>query len=120
MLALFALLCQSLILLPPQPALALPADGSPFPGGYILCVDDDGGGTAPGSADDKAPYQHCADCLACQAFHHASGLVPPAMPAVPAPAVQALAFIPAVVATRPLRLVARAHQPRAPPSIASL
>lgn len=117
-LALFALLCQSLVLLLPQPAMAmpaqsaLPADAALFAGGYILCQDDDG--PAP-TSDDKAPCQHCVDCPVCQAFHGAGGLVPPTLPALPVPTVEGIAFLPAAPHAQVLRLATRAHQPRAPP-----
>ncbi|HEV2673741.1 MAG TPA: DUF2946 family protein [Aliidongia sp.] len=123
-LAIFALLCQSLVLLLPQPAMAmptlsaLPADAALFSGGYVLCQDDDS--TAPAYDDHQAPCPHCADCPVCQAFHGAGGLVPPTLPALPVPGVQGVAFVPTVPHGQPLRLVARAHQPRAPPGISSL
>lgn len=127
-LALLALLSQSLVLLLPVPAMAmsmpmeasaplaaLPADAALFEGGYILCQDEDG---APVSDHDKTPCQHCVDCPLCQAFHGpAGGLVPPTAPALPLPVLQPVTFTPATVADHELRLVARAHQPRAPPSI---
>ena len=123
-LAIFALLCQSLVLLLPQPAMAmpalsaLPADATLFAGGYVLCQDDDG--TAPAS-DDKAPCQHCVDCPVCQVFHaDAGGLVPPMLPALPVPTIGTVAFVPTATRAQPLRLVARAHQPRAPPVVSSL
>ena len=122
-LAIFALLCQSLVLLLPQPAMAmpalsaLPADATLFAGGYVLCQDDDG--TAPAS-DDKAPCQHCVDCPVCQAFHGAGSLVPPTVPALPMPTVEGVAFVPTVPRAPVPRLVALAHQPRAPPVVSSL
>ena len=122
-LAIFALLCQSLVLLLPQPAMAmpalsaLPADATLFAGGYVLCQDDDG--TAPAS-DDKAPCQHCVDCPVCQAFHGAGSLVPPTVPALPVPTVEGVAFVPTVPRAPVPRLVALAHQPRAPPVVSSL
>jgi hypothetical protein len=121
-LAIFALLCQSLILLQPLPATAmpaapLPADAALFTGGYILCQDDD----TPASDHDKAPCPHCVDCPVCQAFHGAGGLIPPMpAPALPVPSVQAVIFVPTATRAQPLRLVARAHQPRAPPVVSSL
>jgi hypothetical protein len=121
-LAIFALLCQSLVLLLPLPAMAmpvasLPADAALFSGGYVLCQDDDG--TAPET--DKAPCQHCVDCPVCQVFHaDAGGLVPPTLPALPVPTVGAVAFVPTATRAPPLRPVARAHQPRAPPVVSSL
>jgi hypothetical protein len=122
MLAIFALLCQSLVTLLPQPAMsmpisALPADAALFSGGYVLCQDDDG---APPSDTDKAPCQHCVDCPLCQVFHGASGLVPPPLPALPVPTVHAVTFAPTIASAQPLRLITGAHQPRAPPSILSL
>jgi hypothetical protein len=123
-LAIFALLCQSLVLLLPLPAMAmpassLPADAALFSGGYVLCQDDDG--TAPASDGDKAPCQHCVDCPVCQAFHaDAGGLVPPTLPALPVPAIAAIRFVPAATGAHAPRLVARAHQPRAPPVVSSL
>ena len=125
-LALFALLCQSLVLLLPQSSMAMPAmdmptsslptDAALFVGGYILCQDED----APPADSDKAPCPHCIDCPACQAVHLGSGFVPPTVAVLPVPTVQAVAFIPAATHDQPLRLVARAHQPRAPPVVSSL
>jgi hypothetical protein len=123
-LAIFALLCQSLVLLLPLPAMAmpassLPADAALFSGGYVLCQDDDG--TAPASDTDKAPCQHCVDCPVCQVFHaDAGGLVPPTLPALPVPTVAAIRFVPAATGAHAPRLLARAHQPRAPPVVSSL
>jgi hypothetical protein len=121
-LALFALLCQSLLLLLPLPAMAmpaspLPADASLFSGGYVLCQDDDG----PAPDTDKAPCRHCVECPVCQAFHaDAGGLVPPTPPVLPVPTAGAAAIVPPATRAQPLRLVARAHQPRAPPVVSSL
>jgi hypothetical protein len=129
LLAMLALLSQSLVMLLPVPATAmampemasgtgtsvLPADATLFPGGYILCEDDDGPPLAPDT--DKTPCQHCVDCPVCQAFHAPGGLVPPGLPALPVPALETAAFVPTVVRPHPLRLAALAHQPRAPPSI---
>ena len=123
-LAIFALLCQSLVLLLPQPAMAmpmlsaLPADAALFAGGYVLCQDDDG--PAPASDTDKAPCQHCVDCPVCQVFHVTGSLVPPTLPVLPVPTVERVAFVPAASRAQALRLVARAHQPRAPPVVSSL
>lgn len=127
-LAVFALLCQSLVLLLPQQAMAmpgmsmsaqasLPADAALFPGGYILCADED---SAPASDHDKAPAQQCVDCPLCQAFHISAGFVPPILPVLPMPAVQAVDFVQATPRPHALRLAPRAHQPRAPPLVSSL
>ena len=127
-LAVFALLCQSLVLLLPQQAMAmpgmsmseqasLPADAALFPGGYILCADED---AAPASNHDKAPAQHCVDCPLCQAFHISAGFVPPTLPALPLPTVRSVGFVQTTPRPQALRLVARAHQPRAPPLVSSL
>ena len=125
-LALFALLCQSLVLLLPQSSMAmpgmametpsLPADAALFTGGYILCQDED----APPADSDKAPCPHCIDCPVCQAVHLGSGFVPPTVAALPVPTAQAVAFVPTATRAQPRHLVARAHQPRAPPVISSL
>jgi hypothetical protein len=125
-LAIFALLCQSLVLLQPLPATAMPAaplpiDAALFTGGYILCQDDDAPASEHDSDHDKAPCPHCVDCPVCQAFHGIGGPIPPTpAPAVPVPSVQAVIFVPAATGAQPLRLVARAHQPRAPPVVSSL
>lgn len=131
-LAVFALLCQSLVLLLPQSAMAmsgrtmpgmsmaaaseLPDDAALFPGGYLLCLNDD----APAADHDKAPMQQCVDCPLCQAFHIGTGFVPPTLPVLFVPSVQDVAFAASVPRPRPLRLIARAHQPRAPPLVSSL
>lgn len=121
-LALFALLCQSLVLLVPQPAIAmpapatLPADAALFTGGYLLCQDED----TPASDTDKAPCQHCLDCPLCQAVHLGGGLVPPTLSALPVPTVRAIAFVRRPPAMAPQRLAARAHLARAPPLVSSL
>lgn len=130
-LALLALLSQSLVLLLPVPAMAmsmpmeasaplaaLPADAALFEGGYILCQDEDG---APASDHDKAPCPHCVDCPLCQVFHGAGGgLVPPAVPALPLPTLQLVAFETATIAGHAPRLALSTHQPRAPPLVSSL
>jgi hypothetical protein len=126
LLALLAVLCQSLALLP-QSAMAmpmvapsaLPADAALFAGGYILCQDDDG--TAAPASDGKAPCQHCVDCPLCQvAFHIGSALVPPPAPVLPPPSAQAIALARAVSAPARYFFAATSHQPRAPPSVTSL
>ena len=127
-LAVFAQLCQSLVLLLPQQAMAmpgmsmseqasLPADAALFPGGYILCADED---AAPASDHDKAPAQQCVDCPLCQAFHISAGFVPPTLPALPLPTVRALGFVQTAPRAPALRPVTGAHQPRAPPLVSSL
>lgn len=125
-LALFALLCQSLVLLLPQSSMAmsgmametpsLPADAALFTGGYILCQDED----APPADPDKAPCSHCVDCPVCQAVHLGTGFVPPTVAVLPVPTAQAVAFVPTAPRAQPRHPVARAHQPRAPPLVSSL
>jgi len=120
-LALFALLCQSLVLLLPSssmamPVMELPADAALFTGGYILCQDED----APPADPGKAPCPHCVDCPVCQAAHLGSGFVPPTLAVLPVPTIQAVAFVPTATRARSRHLVARAHQPRAPPVVLSL
>ncbi len=127
LLALLAVLCQSLALLP-QPAMAmpmsmpmsaLPADAALFAGGYILCQDDDG--TAAPAPDGKAPCQHCVDCPLCQVAVHIGGaLVPPPAPVLPPPSAQAIAVARTAPTPAWRRLAATSHQPRAPPSVTSL
>jgi len=99
-----------------MPASSLPADAALFTGGYILCQDED----APPADPGKAPCPHCIDCPVCQAAHLGTGFVPPTVAALSVPTVQAVAFVPTATRAQPLRLVARAHQPRAPPVVSSL
>ena len=120
LLALFALVCQNILVLAPLPALGAPADATLFDGGYVLCHAEDDGTATPGRTPDKSPAHPCVDCPLCQAFHVAGNLVPPPLPALLPPSATTIALVPAVAAAQPQRLVATAHQPRAPPSVTRL
>jgi hypothetical protein len=117
MLAVLALLCQSLALLAPLPAEAAPP--LDFDGGYILCHGD--ADRTPGSTPNhKAPCPHCVDCPLCQVVFHGGNLVPPTPIVLPPPSEQAVLLEPEAAQRAPHLIAARAHRARGPPSIPSL